>query len=75
MKVIAGRDEGFKVLLNGVDVTKRCFQASSFLGFGVVYCYKRDAKGRFYLDKTGKNAAKEKLRGRVRILKGDKNEN
>lgn len=54
-----------KVLLNGVDVTNRCFTADE--EEGKVWCVKWNELGKAFVDPSG-NIAKEVLEGRVEIL-------
>ena len=52
-----------KLYVNGIDVTSKCF------GFDTrkreVYCYKRDASGKFYLENG--EVAKETIVGKITI--------
>ena len=54
-----------KILLDGDDITHRCFAADE--ESGTAWCWKQDADGRFVLVNWGKPET-EVLRGKVEIV-------
>ena len=54
-----------KILLDGVDITHRCFAADE--ESGTAWCWKQDANGKFVRGNFG-NPATEVLRGKVEIV-------
>ena len=53
------------ILLDGIDITDKCFTADEEKG--LAYCYMHNDDGRPYLDKFG-NLATEAFSGEVRII-------
>ncbi len=59
----------FRVLLNGEDISKRCYGADEEKG--EAYCYEIDADGKFIVDHqtyNGRELAREILRGEVKLI-------
>lgn len=56
-----------KVLVNGIDVAKKCFYVDDELG--EAHVFKVNQAGNFYCDNLG-NIAKEILKGSVEIVLG-----
>jgi hypothetical protein len=54
------------VLVDGIDVTKRCFYVDDEAG--EAHCFKVDGNNKFYFDNASNKAAKEILRGKVEII-------
>ena len=55
------------ILVNGLDVAKRCYTADE--EEGKAYCFKHDEKGKVYIDPDNPNqAAQEILEGKVEIF-------
>lgn len=60
---------GTRVLLDGEDVSNRCYRAEVYDdGTGAAYCYKW-RKGKPYYDKESDDVAKETLTGKVEIIR------
>jgi hypothetical protein len=57
----------FLVLVNGVDVTNRCYYADD--GAGLARCFKHNEQGKCYFDRDCDDVAREVLRGRVRFIR------
>ena len=56
-----------RVLVNGVDVSDRCIEASAEAGWA--WCFKLNADGKKYRDDATREAAREKLTGVVTYVR------
>lgn len=73
----AATGEGFvpntRVLLDGVDVSERCYRAERYSNgsseSGNVFLYKRNEKGNFYVDPETREVAREFRSGHVEIIR------
>jgi hypothetical protein len=54
-----------RVVVNGVDVTRRCYAANDIDGWAD--CFQLDDRGRFFIDRETCEAARERLTGDVVI--------
>lgn len=62
-----GETSRVKILVNGVDVTKRCYTADE--EEGKAYCFKHNAEGHVYVEPNNPpQAAQEILEGKVEII-------
>lgn len=61
----APRSQKVTVLVDGIDVTKRCYKADSVRG--LAWCYRKNDRGLSYVDPDTGRPAVEVLRGLVSI--------
>jgi hypothetical protein len=54
-----------RVRVDGVDITRRCYEADDERGFAT--CFRWNAEGKPYLDPTTGEVARERLTGHVEI--------
>lgn len=55
-----------RIIVNGIDVTNRCYEADEVVG--IAKCYKRNEDGHFYAEGYPRIVAKEEFNGEVQIL-------
>jgi len=67
-RMLAARGVKVRVMCDGVDVTKGCQFADDTPGHQVASVLRRDANGRFHIDYSTREVAKDTLTGDVRIL-------